>query len=177
VGEYDYSRIGSARREAIRALDEYGCTVTEQCAAFGGISEATFHRYAADVRLRRRPVKPLVPGCTFDYRYDAARLQERSMPGGDGLEIATIALIRARENFTAAEIINALHASKSVVYRQRSAHRERLGDLSPAQQRWRHRHLPSQLSDFQTPMERAWAFERRVRCWVSRPRRREYDRA
>jgi hypothetical protein len=41
--KYDPSRVGTARRQAIQALDDYGCAIAEQCSMFG-ITEPTFHR-------------------------------------------------------------------------------------------------------------------------------------
>jgi DNA invertase Pin-like site-specific DNA recombinase len=183
LSEYDTSRIGTARREAIQALDEYQCTVSEQCRAFG-ISPATFHRYANGVRLRRRSVKPLIPGCRIEKTSggggwptvlgmnDGVTLEkEPVMSADDALEIATVALIRSRRGFSVAEIVEALGTSKSAVYRQKAAYKERLGDLSPAQDRWFPRHLPSNLTDFLSHPEKALEAERRHRRWVHRARR------
>lgn len=167
---YDFSRIGKARREAVAALDDYGCTVAEQRAMFR-VTESTFHRYAEGVRLRRRPSHRLSPGCRSERRYDRDSHDDPPMPRADSLEIATIALIRSRSRFSVSEIVQALKTSKSAVYRQQKAYHQRRGDLSPVEQRWRHRHLPSHLTDYLSPAERAREVERRYRRWVSRPRR------
>ena len=169
--QYDFSRIGIARRETISALDEYGCTLAEQRAVFG-ITEATFHRYADGVRLRRRPSRIFYPGCTDDSEYDRGKPDEPPIPRADALEIATIALIRSRSLFSVEEIVKALRkTSKSAVYRQRKAYNERLGDLSEVETRWRHRHLPSRLTDYLSPAEKARETERHHRRWVTRPRK------
>ena len=156
-----------ARRRAIEALDGYACTVAEQCAMFD-ISEATFHRYADGVRLRRRLTKIHVPGCADEPGWPPAAA-EQPMPPEDALEIATIALIRG--GFRVGEIIEALKkTSQSAVYRQRKAYLARKGASSSTETRWHYRHLPSHITDYKSPVERARDAERRFRCWVSRPR-------
>lgn len=167
---FDFSRISKARREAVAALDDYGCTVAELCAMFR-VTESTFHRYADGVRLRRRPSRRFFPGCRSERRYNKDAQDDPPMPRSDALEIATIALIRSRSRFSVSEIVTALKTSKSAVYRQQKAHLKRLGDLSPVEQRWLHRHLPSHLTDYLSPAERAREAERHHRRWVSRPRR------
>lgn len=94
------------------------------------------------------------------------------MSAADALEIATIALIKSRSKFSVPEIVEALRkTSKSAVYRHIKAYVKRLGDLSPAEQRWRRQHLPSHLTDYMSPAEKARDAERRYRRWTSRPRR------
>lgn len=151
--QYDSSRVGMARRQAIEALDEYDCTVAECCGMFDA-SPATFHRYADGVRLRRRPTVPDV----------------LPMTPKDATELATIALLRAR--FTATEIVEALRrTSKSAVYRQWEALKARRGDLSPAEARMLPRHLPSQPGyGDERPVEKRRAARWRRERWVTRGR-------
>lgn len=170
--KYDYTEVGQARREAIQALDQYGCTVAEQCAMFGhgkqkSISPATFHRFALDVRLLRRPGKPYAPGCRSD-RNDPNYLPniEPAMPASDSLEIAVVALLRSRKEFSPGEIIEALGASKSTVYRLRGVWRSRRGAPSEAEVRWHQRHIPSHA--YLNPLHMAGYHDRIARRWVSR---------
>lgn len=175
---FDCSRVGRARREAVRELDAYGCTVAEQRAAFG-ISDATFHRWARDVRLRRRPGKPFTPGC-FEFApgavaaglsaklrrgLDAARKLEEpadeGMPASDALEIATLALLRSREGYSVAEIVEALSTSKSAVYRLKEA-------PSGAKTRWHRRHIPSH--GYLSPPEKRRETVRKNARWKTRAR-------
>lgn len=173
--KYDYSTVGNARREAIRALDEYGCTVAEQCAMFGHgkgkpISQATFHRFALDVRLLRRPSKPFSPGCRDEPRdeLDEPPEEELSIPPSDSLEIAVLALLRARPEYDIKVIVEALGTSKSTVYRMRKAWLDRRGDLSEAEKRWRHRHIPSNM--YQHSLDLMGYYDRITRRHVSRSR-------
>jgi hypothetical protein len=169
--QYDFSRIGIARREAIRALDDYGCTIIEQLAVFG-VKEATFHRYADGVRFRRRPSRIFYPGCADDPECDGDKPDELPIPRADALEIATIALIKSRSGFSVDEIVRALRkTSNSAAYRQRKAYIERLGDLSEVEKRCSKRHLPSHLTDHQSAAEKARERERRYRRWVTRARK------
>lgn len=164
---FDTSRIGIARREAIRRLDEYGCTVAEQCSAFS-VTVSTFHRYAYDVMLRRRPAKVYAPGCLLDKdkyeipyqkKHEREQAKEPVMPARDALEIATLTLLSSRKTFSVDEIAKALNSSKSAVYRLRKSP---TGALS----RWKKRHIPS--NSYISPVERAREAVRRERRWVSR---------
>ena len=140
-----------------------------------GITEATFHRYADGVRCRRRPSRIFYPGCADDAQYDRDKPEEPPIPRSDALELATIALIKSRYQFTVEEIVTALRkTSKSAVYRQRKTHKERRGDLSEVQNRWSKRHLPSHLTNHQSRAEMAREKERRFRCWVT-PARKQSD--
>lgn len=158
--EYDTSRIGAARREAIRRLDEFGCTVAEQRSAFG-ISESTFYRYAFDVRLSRRPFKIYSPGCQDESSYEKSMSEEPVMPKQDALEIATRVLLASSRDYSIAEIEKALNTSKSAVYRLKKA-------PTGAEDRWNHRHLPSH--PYTSPVERARDSRRRTSRWKTRPR-------
>ena len=169
--QYDFSRIGAARREAIRALDDYGCTPAEQRRVFG-VPESTFHRYAYEMRLRRRPSQIFFPGCTSEAKYDWEKPLPPTMPRDDALEIVTIAMIKSRSNFSVNEIVKALgKTSKSAVYRQRQAYIERFGILSPAEVRWHSRHLPSHLTNYLSPAEKTRETKRHERRWVTRARK------
>lgn len=170
--QYDSSRIGMARREAIQALDDYACTVAEQCGLFK-VTASTFHRYADGVRLRRRPSKAFTPGCQLVIYAPLPGDDvddEAPMPPADCLEIATIALIRSRSRFTVEEIVTALRTSQSAVYRQKKAFKDRLGRPGEVENRWLRRHLPSHLTDHKSRAELARDAERRARCWVTRAR-------
>lgn len=145
--DYDYSTVGYARRAAIRALDEYECSVAEIVAMFGR-SEATFHRYDRDVRLQRRLTQP---ACRYP------------MSPKDAREIALIALIRA--GYGVAVIAEALHVSQATVYRERARFEERRGTASPAELRHIRRNLKSSIIDDRPQHQRRVDAQRRGKRW------------
>lgn len=178
---FDTSRIGRARREAIRRLDEFGCTVAEQRAAFGGITKTKFHRWAHHARLRRRPVKREPPGCRYvdpdphqstlaatslravkaaqrQERHEETRaaLEDPDIPASDGLEIAVWALLRSDQGYRLVEIAEALNTSTSTVSRIKNA-------PAAAENRWHHRHIPSHAQLSPAELERDQ--QRRYRRW------------
>ena len=144
---YDFSRIGYARRHAIRSLDDYECSSAEIAAAFG-CSTATFHRYDMDVRLSRRPSQP-------------ARLHPMSPK--DAREIAIISLVRA--GYTKVEIADAMNVSRSTVYRQEGLLDAVRGMISPAEKRHIHRYLKDRIIDDRTRLERRRDAKRRWNRW------------
>lgn len=145
--KYDDTRIGYARRHAIRTLDEYECSTAEIIAAFG-CSRATFHRYDMDVRLTRRPIQParLHPMCAKDAR-----------------EIAIISLVRL--GYTKPEIAEAMGVSRSTVYRQEGLLYAARGGTSPVEQRHIRRHLKSRIIDNRSKLERERDARRRRDRW------------
>ena len=149
---YDYSRIGYARRHAIRTLDDYACSTAEIIGMFD-CSPATFHRYDQDVRLFRRP---------------AQSAHRHEMPPADAREIVMIALIRG--GYTVAEIADAIGVSLSTVYRERELYQTRLGATSPAEERHIHRHLKERIIDDRSP------HQRRIDAWRRRQRWRRGSR-
>ena len=153
IPEYDYSRVGYARRHAIRTLDDYNCSSQEIMAMFG-VSKSTFYRYDRDVRLMRRPAQT---DCLH------------SMPPKDAREIVVISLIRAE--FKVKEIAQALGATITWVYRKRDAFQKRLGETSPAERNQLHRYLKHAIRDTLSPPERALEARRRRKRWISGARR------
>ena len=145
--EYDYSRVGYARRHAIQVLDGYACSTAEIVAMFG-CSQATFHRYDLDVRLSRRPARPA-------RRYE--------MSPADAREIVVIALLR--DSYSVAEIAEAIGVSPATVYRERTLLIARLGETSPAELRHIHRNLKRSIIDDRSDYERAIDARRRRLRW------------
>lgn len=153
VPEYDYSRVGYARRHAIRTLDDYNCSSQEIMAMFG-VSKSTFHRYDRDVRLMRRPAQA---ECLHP------------MPPEDAREIVIISLIRA--DYEVKVIAEALGISLASVYRERTAFWNRLGATSPAEHKQHHRHLKHAIRDTRSWVERAIDARLRRKRWIRGVRR------
>jgi transposase-like protein len=145
--EFNYSRVGYARRHAIQVLDGYACSTAEIIAMFG-CSQATFHRYDQDVRLSRRPART-------HRRY--------AMSPADAREIVVIALLRA--DYTVAEIAESIGVSPATVYRERALFEARLGDTSPAERRHIHRNLKKKIIDNRPFHQRRIDAQRRRLCW------------
>jgi hypothetical protein len=171
--------VQEARRDAIRALDEYGCTVAELRAAFG-VSESAFHVYAEGTRASPRPAKPQVARIRPGEEEDEIP-EILPMTPADAIEIATVALLK--RGYPVSAIVEALRkTSRSQVYRLREAWITACGGhpsafcrkLSPAQYRMHRRHIPSWPDiDSSPPGRRRMAKRRRMR-WVTRNRGHRY---
>ncbi len=163
----DKTRVDKARRYAINVLDAYGCTVAEFRAMFA-VSEATFHRYADGVRLKRRPTE--LPRFTNSYTDPSTWPVPVPMEAADALEIATIALLRAAERFTISEIVVALNVNKTFVYDENKALWARRGNRSPAETRMSCRYLFLWEVVRARPVERRRDARWRRERWVTRAR-------